>query len=117
MKKIISILFISLFLFSCAPAEPGENYELFNAEKTNVTLPEELKGLKIYNISIGNNDYLKIALIDGGVAGISEEFYNPGLKYTETKYTIIVNQNRGKQKVIHAKEILSETDSIIVLKK
>ena len=73
-------------------------------------LPAELKGLKVYNVSTGGGNWVRVAVLNGEVNSTT---YQVG-KIQET--TIIIG-DKAKPRVIQAKEILSETDSIIVIRK
>jgi hypothetical protein len=72
-------------------------------------LPEELKGLKIYNVSLGNGSYVKVAVMNNQPVATT---YPEG-KHTESVVMIHKNQNR----VIDVESIISENDSILVIKK
>jgi len=104
MKRLL-IIAIVLILSSCTPK--GVAIQRTNGNEK--TLPDELKGLKVYDVSIGEGDYIKVALMNGKS---NSTRYMVG-KIHET--TIIINS--GEKRLINAKEIISETDSILVIKK
>jgi hypothetical protein len=108
--KAIKFLLITLVLVivtSCDPA--GETTQYLTGEEQ--TLPDELKGLKVYTVSIGNGNYVKVAVLNGQT---NSSTYNVG----KTQHTtIVVNKDRYNERVIEAEEILSETDDIVVIKK
>jgi hypothetical protein len=106
MKRILLTGLTLLMLSSCEPA--GVTSQRTNGNENS--LPEELKGLKVYQVSIGNGDYVQVGLLDGK---INSTTYRVG-KHTET--TIIIGCDDQKR-VINAKEIISETDSILVIRK
>lgn len=114
MKRVIIFGLIFSF-FACS--DPGRVHEVFNYETSVTKLPPELSGLKIYNVSLGNGNYVKVAVLNNNMC-LQESSYDVATKMTEYEYTIIVNNsNQTGSKIIEASEILSETDSIIVLKK
>jgi tellurite resistance-related uncharacterized protein len=106
MKKLLLIacLFIA---FSCA--DPGVTTKNLTGDEAQ--LPEELKGLKVYSVSCGEGEYVKVAILNGQ---INSATYSEG-KTTET--TIIVDKGSYKERTIYVKEVLSETDDIIVIRK
>jgi hypothetical protein len=72
-------------------------------------LPEELKGLKVYDVATKNGNHIKVAFM--------EDFNSRSLTLRNGKIdeTTIVLESSGR--VIKVKEIISETDSIMVIKK
>ena len=106
MKKVFIIL-TSLFLLSSCSNDPGVTRQELTGNEIN--LPEELKGLKVYNVAIENGNKIKVAFMEGYKS--SSTSYRNG-KFDET--TILL-ESTGR--VIKVKEIISETDSIIVVKK
>lgn len=72
-------------------------------------LPQELKGLKIYSVSVGDGVYVKVAVLDNKANSTT---YPVG-KFQES--LIVVDNSTSKQ--IKVSQILSETDSIIVCRK
>jgi hypothetical protein len=108
MKKLalILILFIAIVI-GCD--KPGiTEMKLTGVEQQ---LPDELKGLKVYTVSIGGGEYVKVAILNGE---INSATYQEG-KTTST--TIIINKGEYNEKTIYCKEILAETKDIIVIKK
>ncbi len=102
MKRLL-ICALAISLVGCDNA--GTSYQKLDGTETG--LPDELKGLKIYDVSTGGGNSVKVAVIGNTMSST----YSKG-KYHET--TILIdNSNR----TIYAKEILSETDSIIVIRK
>jgi hypothetical protein len=101
--KLISIVIVSLlFLFGCKDKGVSE-VELSGFENN---LPAELKGLRVYNVSTGNGGYIKVAILNN----------SPVVTKIDSHITIIMGKN-VKDRIIYAKQIISETDSIIVIKK
>ena len=110
MKHIFKVLVIITLMFTFSGCmEKGETYKLLNGTEGN--LPPELEGLKVYSVGTGNDGTIKVAILNNEVNSVT---YSVG-KYEET--TIIINQNTKKQRVINAKQIISENDSIIVIRK
>jgi hypothetical protein len=110
MKKILSIIAISLFLTGCE--EAGKTSQKLAGDESN--LPAELKGLKVYRVSCGEGDYVKVAVLNNQVASTT---YQVG-KVQQS--TIIVNADQDKpnqQDIYYRSDIISENDSIIVIRK
>ena len=105
MKKTFIILTSLLILSSCD--DPGTVRQELTGFESN--LPEELKGLKVYNVAIGNGNKIKVAFMEG--------YKSRSLTHRSGKIdeTTIVLESSGR--VIKVKEIISETDSIMVIKK
>ena len=107
MKKII--LFSILLFIAVSCEDPGvTSQKLTGSEEI---LPDELKGLKVYSVSLGEGDYVKVAMFGDQ---INSATYSEG-KTTET--TIIINPENYNMRTIHAKEIVYETNEIIVVRK
>lgn len=110
MKTIIKSLIIAIILFSMLGCEdPGVSIKRLTGAEDN--LPPELRGLKVYSVSIGDGNWVKVAVLNNNINSLT---YSEGKTQTTT---IVINQNNQKEKVIHARYIISENDSIIVLKK
>lgn len=104
MKKLfLLIALVSLTFVSC---ERGSTRTSLNGNES--ALPPELKGLKIYTVSTGISS-VRVAVLDNKVNSVT---YPVG-KTEET--TIIING--GTPRTIECKEIISETDDIIVIRK
>lgn len=106
-SKLLIIALFSAILFSCSDA--GTTQQRLNGDES--TLPEELKGLKVYTVSTGGISEVKVAVLNGQVNSAT---YMVG-KVEET--TIVVNKGEYNERTIYVKEILSENDSIIVIRK
>ena len=105
MKKII---FLSLLVLFAGCFDKKGNTEITVLEKEE-SLPDELKGLKIYNVTIDDNgNTIKIATLP-------EDGYVNSLTYRVGKHseTVIILDNK---ETIYAKEIISANDSILVIK-
>ena len=96
---------LSVIFTSCNDA--GVTSKRLNGNEQN--LPDELKGLKIYDVSTGGLTSVKVAVLDGK---INSTTYQSG-KLTES--TVIVNRQNGK--LIEVSQILVENDSVIVCRK
>jgi hypothetical protein len=97
---------ILVFIFtSCG--EAGEASIKLNGDEAN--LPDELKGLKVYNVNLGKNDYVKVAVLNGKTNSTT---YNSGKHKAST---IIINKQNNN--FIEVSEILVENDSLIVCRK
>ena len=103
MKKLL--LLVSLLFISCQ--EAGVTSQSLSGSEQ--TLPDELKGLKVYNVSIGSGGYVKVAVLNNG---INSTTYKSG-KTHKSIITVYSNTTQEFQK----EDIISENDSIIVLRK
>lgn len=92
-------------LSSCV--EAGVTSKKLNGDEQN--LPDELKGLKIYRVSTGGGNYVKVAVLDDK---INSTTYQVG-KYQES----IVIVNRQTDRAIEVSQVLLENDSLIVCRK
>lgn len=99
------------FMFGLASCSTkGESTQYLNGTETN--LPPELQGLKVYDVAINDGGtWIKVALLPGYIS--TPVTYQSGKQHITT----IVLQKANEQRTILAKEIISENDSIIVLKK
>jgi hypothetical protein len=96
---------LAIVFTSCEDA--GVTSKKLNGDEPN--LPDELKGLKIYNVSIGEGNFVKVAVLEERVNSTT---YSVG-KYQES----IVIVNKQNDKLIKVSEILVENDSIIICRK
>lgn len=99
-----AIIFCVTFFSSCYDA--GVTSQRLNGNEQD--LPQELKGLKIYSISVGRGDWVKVAILDNKANSTT---YSVG-KFNES---LIIIDKKGKQ--IKVSQILSENDSVIVCRK
>jgi hypothetical protein len=106
MKKIIIIGLLGLLL-SCERS--GETTQLLDGSEAS--LPEALKGLKVYSVSLGDGGFIKVAMLNDKISGISY----PSGKTTQS--VAILDNSQISQRSISVKEIISENDSIIVARK
>jgi hypothetical protein len=109
MKKILTILFcIALLTISCE--DKGVTSQRLTGDEP--TLPAELKGLKVYRVSCGDNEYVKVGILNNQVVSTT---YQSG-KHSQS--IILVNkENSTSDRTINVESIISENDSIIVIKK
>jgi len=106
MKKLIPILFLLFLNLGCT--DKGITTLSLNGHEEN--LPADLKGLRVYNVSLGEGEYIKVGVRNNEIKSFN---YKEG-KYTRT---IIIINDKKDTRTIYAKEIISETDSIMVIKK
>ena len=107
MKKAFVILGALLLTLVISCQDPGvSRRSLSGAEEA---LPEELKGLKVYDVSTGNGGWISVAVLDNQIVSNT---YRSG---KSTRSLIIVNGE--KSRTIEAESIISENDSIVVIKK
>jgi hypothetical protein len=104
--RCLFLLIVLVGLLGCR--DKGHTTMVLNGGETG--LPMELQGIKVYTIKDSPITYVKVAILNGQVNSLT---YPVG-KTTQT--TIILNTKKGTR-VIESAEILSETDSIIVIKK
>jgi len=106
----IGIIFIASFIIlisSCA--EKGTTHQKLNGDEA--TLPDELKGLKVFTVATGDGNYVKVAVLNGQVNSLTY----PVDKYQQT--TIVLNKDRYNERTIEADKILFENDEMILIKK
>lgn len=106
MKKLIVILCLLSMFMSCERG--GTTISLTGNESA---LPPELKGLKVYNVNTSALGQVRVAVLNGQVNSTT---YSVG-KTTETVVNIYLPN--GTPRTINCKEIISETDDIIVIRK
>lgn len=106
MKKIITLITLIMTITSCA--EPGTHRVTLNGNES--TLPDELKGLKVYNIAT-DKGFVKVAVMNNQ---INSTTYTVG-KTQQT--TLIINNNQTTPKLIQVKNIIMENDSLIICRK
>jgi hypothetical protein len=105
MKKILLALILLLTLTSCE--DKGVTRQTLTGDESN--LPQELKGLKVYRVSCGEGDYVKVAVINH--QAISTTYQNG--KHPQS----VILVNKETERTINVESIISENDSIIVIKK
>lgn len=105
MKKILTCLILLLTLTSCE--DKGVTQQWLTGDETN--LPAELKGLKIYTVSCGSGNYVKVAVLNNQPISTT---YQSG-KHQQS--TILINSK--PERTINVESIISENDSIVVIKK
>lgn len=105
LKFLLLVTVFSLFFIGCD--EAGVASKRLNGDEQD--LPDELKGLSIYNVSIGGGNYVKVAVLDGE---INSTTYQVG-KAQES----VVIVNKKSKKAINVSQILLENDSLIVFRK
>jgi hypothetical protein len=105
MKKILTFLILLLTLTSCE--DKGVTRQTLTGDESN--LPAELKGLKVYRVSCGEGEYVKVAVLNNQAISTT---YQSG-KHQQS--VIIVNKENPR--TINVESIISENDSIIVIKK
>ena len=105
MKKILSILILLFLLTSCE--DKGVTRQTLTGDETN--LPQELKGLKVYRVSCGDNEYVKVGILNNQVVSTT---YQSG-KHQQS----VILVNKGTPRTINVESVISENDSIIVIKK
>lgn len=105
--KILSIICVILTMTLLSCKDPGvTNQTLIGSEEG---LPEELKGLKIYNVSTGGGNYVKVAIIDEKINSLT---YQVG-KTTQS----VIFLNKEDNKTYEVSQVLMENDSLIVFRK
>ena len=105
MKKILLALILALTLLSCE--DKGVTRQTLTGDESN--LPAELKGLKIYTVSTGSGNYVKVAVLNNQAISTT---YKSG-KHQQS----VILVNKEGERTINVETIISENDSIIVIKK
>lgn len=105
MRKILSILVLLFLLTSCE--DKGVTRQSLTGDES--TLPQELKGLKVYRVSCGEGEYVKVGILNNQVISTT---YQAG----KVKQSVIL-VNKEVARTINVESIISENDSIIVIKK
>jgi hypothetical protein len=101
MQGILAVTLLSFGLVSCDPAGTSKIRVTGNENE----LPPELKGLKIYSVSCGDGDYVKVAVLNNVAVGTS---------YREGKHTqdvVIVSDSMPREQIIF------ENDTIKIVRK
>jgi hypothetical protein len=105
MKKILLALILLLTLTSCE--DKGLTRQTLTGDES--TLPAELKGLKVYRVSCGEGDYVKVAVLNNQAISTT---YKSG-KHQQS----VILVNKETERTINVEAIISENDSILVIKK
>jgi hypothetical protein len=105
MKKILLALILLLTLTSCE--DKGLTRQTLTGDES--TLPAELKGLKVYRVSCGEGDYVKVAVLNNQAISTT---YKSG-KHQQS----VILVNKETERTINVESIISENDSILVIKK
>jgi hypothetical protein len=105
MKNLTFVCLLALTLFSSCEDKGVTNVSLIGNEDQ---LPEELKGLKVYSVSLGEGKWITVAKMDNQPTSAT---YNVGK--TQASTIFIQKENRE----IEIESIISENDSIMVIKK
>lgn len=102
------MLIFAMFLFAGC-YEKGKTYEQLSGFEE--ALPPELKGLKVYSVKISDwEGDIKVAVLDDQINSI---------KYTVGKFSeaVLILNSKNNKRVIEVKDIISENDSIMVIRK
>lgn len=102
MQGILAVTLLSFGLVSCDPAGTSKIRVTGNESE----LPTELKGLKIYSVSCGGGDHIKVAILNNAAIGTS---YREG-KHTEN--VAIVNDSAYSDE-----HVIFENDTIKIVRK
>lgn len=107
MKKLFLLLITCMLFASCE--EKGVTRNDLNGSENN--LPDELKGLKVYDVSTGGGCYVKVAVLNGKINSIN---YKEG-KHEES--VLILDRTNDASTSISISSIIMENDSIIIARK
>jgi len=105
MKKILTLLILLITLTSCE--DKGVTKQWLSGDES--TLPQELKGLKVYRVSCGEGEYVRVGVLNNQAVSTT---YQSG-KVQES----IILVNKATARTINVESIISENDSIVVIKK
>jgi hypothetical protein len=113
MKKILVLLILLLTLTSCE--DKGLTRQTLTGDES--TLPAELKGLKVYTVSTGEGNYVKVAVLNH--QAISTTYQSGKHQHSVILVNKEVEFGAGQvtTRTINIESIISENDSIIVIKK
>lgn len=101
MKRILLFITFAFITLSIGCSEKGTGYTILSGYEN--TLPPELKGLKVYEITIDNRgNTIRVAILNDNVNSVTTTGKNP-------KTTIMVDVSKEK--------IVYENDSVIIIKK
>jgi hypothetical protein len=104
-SKFVLGLLLIVSMVSCA--DPGVSSQRLSGNES--TLPDDIKGLKVYRVSLGGGEYVKVAVLDNK---INSTTYKVG-KHEES----IIVLNKETSSLIEVKGVLYENDSIVIFKK
>lgn len=112
MRKIglILVVLCSITLMGCM--SKGETTQYLNGAEELSGLPEYLKGLKVDYVAISEGNGIYVATLPNA--------NTVSVEYTQGKTTesvIVILPNDSSQRVINAKAILLENDSVILIRK
>lgn len=108
MKKIklfVCFLFFTILFFSCET--PGTSELRLTGKEES--LPNELKGLKVYLVSTGEGGYVKVAVLNHKINSLT---YADG---DSEESTLLINSIENHK--IKISKILFQNDSLIICKK
>ena len=108
MKKFLITIALVISVISCT--DPSAYVKINGTEEF---LPPELKGLKIYSVDCGNMDIVKVAVLENEVIGTQ---YAKG-KMRESLIIVKRGNETSGERIIECSSIISENDSIIVVRK
>ena len=101
MLLLTAIVLLVTTFNSCTPGTT--NLQINGSESS---LPQELKGLKVYQVNTGGVGYVKVAVLNNSINSLTYPVGKSNIS------CIIINN-----KPISIKEVVYENDSIIVCKK
>jgi hypothetical protein len=110
---LLLVVGFSLLFTSCE--DKGLTRQTLTGDES--TLPAELKGLKVYTVSTGEGNYVKVAVLNNQAVSTT---YQSG-KHSQS--VVLVNKEvefgagQITTRTINVESIISENDSILVIKK
>lgn len=107
MKRILTLLTLLLTLTLTSCQDAGVTSQVLNGDEP--VLPEELKGLKIYSVSCGEGVFVKVAVLNNQAVSTT---YKSG----KSQQSVVLINNKT-ERTINVESIISENDSIVVIKK
>jgi transcriptional antiterminator Rof (Rho-off) len=113
MKKILLALILALTLLSCE--DKGVTRQTLTGDES--TLPAELKGLKVYRVSCGDGDYVKVAVINHQAISTTYKSGKHQQSVALVNKEVEFGAGQITERTINVESIISENDSIIVIKK
>lgn len=107
--KIIIIVAIAAMSLAACKKSGTTIQKLYGTEEA---LPQELKGLKVYTVHLDENgNTVMVAILDNDINSVT---YREG---KQDKTAIVINKDSYDERIIIAKEVVMENDSLMVIKK
>ena len=107
MKKILVVLIGLPLALLIACEDKGVTQQWLSGDESN--LPQELKGLKVYRVSCGEGESVRVAVLNNQAISTT---YQSGKHHQS-----VILMNKETVRTVNVESIISENDSIMVIKK